>query len=96
MDAPATRADPQADGGCLGKNWDLQQDQARHAVDSEHFLPLDRVIAEIRKRDAGYQLDSCIEQFNGRAVYRVRWASSNGRRIDYIVDAVSGAILQTQ
>jgi uncharacterized membrane protein YkoI len=54
------------------------------------------VIREINRRDPGYQLDAGLEQEGGRTVYRVRWASSNGRRIDYIVDALSGAILRAQ
>jgi uncharacterized membrane protein YkoI len=28
-----------------------------------------------------------------RPVYRVRWITTDGRRIDFIIDAVNGAIL---
>jgi uncharacterized membrane protein YkoI len=52
-----------------------------------------RVIAEIKRRTPGRTLDAGLEQADGRAVYRVRWAAADGRRIDYIVDAQSGAIL---
>jgi uncharacterized membrane protein YkoI len=51
------------------------------------------VIAGIRGRSPGRQLDAGIEYRNGRPVYRVRWMTNQGRRIDYIVDAASGAIL---
>lgn len=77
----------------LGADWGPQQYEARAAVRQGRYVPLFRVIAEIRRHTPGRQLDAGIEQAGGRAVYRVRWAASNGRRIDYIVDAQSGAIL---
>ena len=80
----------------LGADWGAQQNQARDGVRQGRYAPLGRVIREINKRDPGYQLDAGIEQMGGRAVYRVRWASSNGRRKDYIVDALSGASLSAQ
>jgi len=87
---------PQPGNDSLGADWGAQQNQARQGVREGHFMPLGRVIREISRRDPGYQLDAGIEHEDGRAVYRVRWASSNGRRIDYIVDAVSGAILRAK
>ena len=95
---PACAAPPQAPPGndSLGADWGAQQNQARDAVRHGHFVPLEQVIRAINHRDPGYQLDAGIEQQGGRAVYRVRWASSHGRRIDYIVDALSGAILRAQ
>ena len=80
----------------LGADWGAQQDEARQGVKEGRYLPLGRVIAEIDQRTPGYQLDAGLEQSNGRAVYRVRWAAASGRRIDYIVDALSGAILSAQ
>ncbi|HYE43017.1 MAG TPA: PepSY domain-containing protein, partial [Caulobacteraceae bacterium] len=32
----------------------------------------------------------------GRPQYRVRWQSNDGQRIDYIVDAETGAILRRE
>ncbi len=90
--APAlVRAQPGADS--LGADYGLQQDDARAAVKQGRFVPLGRVIAEIRRRTPGRQLDAGLEQSGSRTVYRVRWATNDGRRIDYIVDAQSGAIL---
>jgi uncharacterized membrane protein YkoI len=80
----------------LGADWGAQQNEAREGVRHGRYAPLGKVIREINRRDPGYQLDAGIEQQGGRAVYRVRWASSHGRRIDYIVDALSGAILRAQ
>jgi uncharacterized membrane protein YkoI len=57
---------------------------------------LNRVLSEIRRRTPGRQLDVGLEELDGRTVYRVRWAAADGRRIDYIVDAATGAILRTE
>jgi uncharacterized membrane protein YkoI len=94
--ALAARQQQQPGNDSLGADWGAQQNQARDAVRHGHYVPLGQVIREINRRDPGYQLDAGIEQIDGKAVYRVRWASSHGRRIDYIVDALSGAILRAQ
>jgi uncharacterized membrane protein YkoI len=84
---------PDRGSDSLGADWGAQQDEARAGVRQGRYIPLSRVIGEIRRRMPGEQLDAGLEQWNGRAVYRVRWAAANGRRIDYIVDAENGAIL---
>ena len=80
----------------LGADYGLQQDAARAAVKQGRYIPLARVIADIRQRTSGRELDAGIEQSGSRAVYRVRWATNDGRRIDYIVDAQTGAILSAK
>ena len=92
--APASGALAQERGpDSLGADWGAQQDEARAGVRQGRYIPLWKVIVAIRRRMPGAQLDAGLEQWNGRAVYRVRWAAANGRRIDYIVDAENGAIL---
>jgi uncharacterized membrane protein YkoI len=93
---PTWAFQPVPGGDSLGGGYGGQQDQARQGVKQGRLLPLGQIIREINKRDPGYQLDAGLEQQGGRDVYRVRWASSNGRRKDYIVDATSGAILSAQ
>jgi uncharacterized membrane protein YkoI len=78
----------------LGAGWRQQQGEAREAVQSGRAIPLGRVMDQIRRRTPGRPLDAGMEDWNGRAVYRVRWAADDGRRIDYIVDAENGAILR--
>jgi uncharacterized membrane protein YkoI len=80
----------------LGADWGPQQDEARAGVKQGRYVPLLRVITEIRQRTPGRQLDAGLEQAGGRAVYRVRWATNDGRRIDYLVDAETGAILSAK
>jgi uncharacterized membrane protein YkoI len=51
------------------------------------------VIEALQRRTPGRQLDTGIEYDGGRAVYRVRWLTSHGRRMDFLVDAATGNIL---
>jgi uncharacterized membrane protein YkoI len=33
---------------------------------------------------------------DGRTLYRLRWATNDGRRVDYLVDAATGVIVGAQ
>lgn len=77
----------------LGADWREQQDEARQGVRHGQLAPLGRVIQGIGRRAPGRQLDTGIEYQGERPVYRVRWVTVHGRRIDYIVDAATGTIL---
>ena len=81
----------------LGQGWRQQQDEARSGVRQGRYVPLARILPGIGRRTPGRQLDAGIEEnWQGRTVYRIRWAAQNGRRIDYIVDAETGAILRAE
>ncbi len=87
---------PQA-GDSLGPGWRQQQDDVRRGVRQGRYVPLNRVIPNLQRRFPGRQLDAGLEQgWQGQPVYRVRWAAANGRRIDFIVDARTGEILDTE
>ncbi len=77
----------------LGADWRLQQDEARQGVRAHQLMPLGQVIERIRQRSPGRQLDAGLEYQGERPLYRVRWMTKDGRRIDYLIDAVTGAIL---
>lgn len=77
----------------LGADWREQQDEARAGVQQRRLVPLNQVIEQIRRRHPGRPLDAGSESMGDRPVYRVRWITTDGRRIDFIIDAVSGAIL---
>jgi uncharacterized membrane protein YkoI len=86
---PATR---QPDS--LGAEWRQQQVEARAKVKSGGVAPLERVVRELRRRRPGRLLDAGLETDpDGRTVYRVRWAAADGRRVDFRVDATTGAVL---
>ena len=65
----------------------------RMGVRGGRMAPLDFVIANLQRRAPGRQLDTAVEFEDGRAVYRVRWITKQGRRIDYVVDAATGRYL---
>lgn len=73
----------------LGADWRAGSGQARDGVQSGQLVPLSRVIDMIGRRVPGRVLDAGLEGSN----YRVRWATADGRRIDFIVDARTGQIL---
>jgi len=78
----------------LGADWRQQQSEARAKVKNGSHIPLERVVDEIRRRTPGRLLDAGLETGpDGRSVYKVRWAAADGRRVDFRVDAASGAIL---
>ena len=57
-------------------------------------MSLDGVISQMHRRfPGGRMLDAGVENHGGREVYRVRWATGDGRRVDYLVDAQTGAIV---
>lgn len=87
----AVQAQPRGDS--LGAGWREQQEEARRGVQQGN-LPLAQVVAIVARRTPGSLLDAGLEDGpGGRQVYRVRWAAADGRRIDYLVDARTGAIL---
>jgi hypothetical protein len=73
--------------------WRGPQDMVRSEVRGGQMARLDFVIANLQKRTPGRQLDTTVEFEDGRAVYRVRWITNHGRRIDYVVDAATGRYL---
>lgn len=81
------------DGDSLGSNWRPQQDEARAGVRQGRMLPLESIVPRMARRAPGRMLDAGIENRGAQVVYRVRWQAADGRRIDYIVDAATGAIL---
>ena len=92
--APAYAQRRGDDGGSLGPGWREQQDEARKGVQSGRLIPLAQVLASIAMRTPGRQLDAGLEDGPSGPVYRVRWAAEDRRRIDFLVDARTGAILR--
>lgn len=90
---PPSRGPNSLGPNSLGGDWRDQQDEARFGVNQGRLAPLNRVIDSINRRAAGRQLDAGIEYMGNRAVYRVRWMTNDGRRIDYLVDAATGTIM---
>ena len=77
----------------LGDGWAPNEDDAREGVRGGRLVPLESVIRNIARSTPGRLLDAGLEDQGGRPIYRVRWQAANGERIDFIVDARSGAII---
>ena len=78
----------------LGSGWRPSQGEARQGVRSGAMRPLSEVLPNIQRTVRGRMLDAGVEPGpDGRPTYRVRWAAQGGRRIDFIVDAATGAII---
>lgn len=80
-------------GNSLGDSWAPREDDAREGVRGGRLVPLEQVIRNISRSTPGRLLDAGLEDYGGRPVYRVRWQAANGQRIDFIVDARTGAII---
>lgn len=80
-------------GNSLGDGWRPREDDAREGVRGGRLVPLESVIRNIARSTPGQLLDAGLENRGGRPIYRVRWQTPDGRRIDYIVDAQSGQII---
>ena len=88
---------PRRPANSLREGWRQQQDEAREGVRNGELAPLRDILPSLRQRMPGRMLDTGIEEgADGRAVYRIRWAAMNGRRMDFIVDARTGAVLGTE
>ena len=71
-----------------------EQGEARRGVHSGQIRPMGEIVSRLQRR-GGRMLDANLGQGpNGEPVYRVVWASPDGRRTDYIIDARTGAVLQ--
>ena len=93
VNKPPPQSQPRPHPNSLGADWRLQQDEARQGVREHHLMPLGRVIEQVRMRTPGRQLDAGLEYQGERPIYRIRWMTKDGRRIDYLLDATTGAIL---
>jgi hypothetical protein len=80
----------------LGADWRQQQEEARQGVRQRRIMPLGTVIQQVRRRFPGRQLDAGLEYQGDRPIYRLRWMTPDGRRVDYIIDAATGQVLSGQ
>ena len=75
-----------------GGGWS-QDREAAPGLFGGRNASLTGVIETIRRRMPGRELDAVVEMMDGRPTYRVLWITARGRRMDYVVDAETGAIL---
>lgn len=92
--APVAAAQPWRDGARGAARVD-RSTPGENAQRAGRLIPLTQIIEQIRRREPGRLLNAGLEQ-GDRPVYRVRWASDDGRRVDYLVDAESGQVLAAE
>lgn len=91
--AHAQRQDPPE---TVGKAASERQQAARRGVEEGRLVPLPQVISSINRRTPGRNLDANITREGDKQVYRVPWVTTDGRRIDYVVDAVTGVVISAK
>ncbi len=91
----AATAQPWREGGRGAARAERGAPAADGAQRVGRLLPLTQVIEQIRRREPGRLLNAGLEP-GDPPLYRVRWASDDGRRIDYLVDAESGQVLSAE
>ena len=71
---------------------------AEYQVAAEDLVPLSKVLAKIRKKYPGKQLNTKTvkEGPSKTPCYEVRWLTPDGRRLDIKVDATNGRILEVE
>ena len=56
-------------------------------------ISLNAAVDSIRRSTPGRLLDASGPTGGDRPIYRIRWQADSGQRIDFVVDALSGAIV---
>ena len=88
-------APPRGRQGPVPEYYSGEQDEARRGVRSGQIRPMGEIVSRLERARPGRMLDANLEPGpNGRPAYRVIWGAADGRRIDYLIDAQTGAILQ--
>ena len=75
------------------KNKVENDDNDRPRPPPPRFVPLNQVVAQIQRSVPGNMLDASGPSGGDRPVYRIRWQAASGQRIDFVVDAQTGAII---
>ena len=92
---PVYAAPPRGRQGPASEYYSGEQDEARRGVRSGQIRPMGEIVSRLGRTRPGRMLDANLEPGpNGRPAYRVIWGAADGRRIDYLIDAQTGAILQ--
>lgn len=71
-----------------------EQDQGTSAA--EGLVPLERVLAKLRRQYSGDKLDATLVRQGNVVLYEVQWLTREGRKLVITVDAKSGDTVGTQ
>lgn len=76
-----------ADGG-------RDHDRARAALEAGEILPLETILARVRRQHPGDVLELELEREHGRWVYEIKLLQQGGRVVKLEVDASTGEVLR--
>lgn len=76
----------------MGESFDANR--PGEIVRERQRLPLREVVRSIKSRQGGQFIDAeIVSGPRGGEAYVIKWVTDDGRRIDYLVDAETGSIL---
>jgi hypothetical protein len=75
----------------LGQRFDAEQPRER-ASDRQR-TPLLEVVQRLERRVGGQMLDARVVESGQGEMYVIKWLTDDGRKIEFLVDAQTGAIL---
>lgn len=68
--------------------------QARDGVREGKTVPLSQIFQNLKRQYGGYQLKAdLVSRGNGRAEYHIDWLTGDGRKMRFVVNAQTGAVL---
>lgn len=75
---------------------DHDHDRAREALRAGRVLPLEEIVAQVRRDFPGGILDVEFEDEHGRLIYEIKTITSDGRVLKLKYDATTGLLLEAK
>lgn len=83
-------------GAALARDRDHDHDQARRAVEAGEILPLRQILERAEVDFPGQFVEADLKRKHGRAIYKIKLLTANGRVLELYYDARSGRLLKTE
>lgn len=79
----------------LGQRFDAERSAERpgEASPDRQRTPLYEVVQRLERRVGGQMLDARVVQGGRGEMYVIKWLTEDGRKIEFLVDAASGSVL---
>lgn len=78
----------------LGQSFDAERPGARpEASQDRQRTPLYQIVQRLERRVGGQMLDARLVEGGRGEMYVIKWLTDDGRKIEFLVDAQSGAVL---
>jgi hypothetical protein len=79
----------------IGQSFDADRpaERSREVSPDRQRTPLYAVVQRLERRVGGQMLDARVVKGGRGEMYVIKWLTEDGRKIEFLVDAVSGAVL---